>query len=111
MRALNARPHGPSRAARAAATARSASWAEPLATSQIGSSVAGLTVVNVRPDEGVTHSPPTNSLAGGNPPPEEVPWLTSHPLEVGLALLHVGGEAFLGVPALEQELLHLPLHG
>ena len=49
----------PSKAARAAATARSTSAAEPSGTWPITASVAGLTRSMTSDDAGVTHPPPT----------------------------------------------------
>ena len=57
--------HGPaSNAARAAVTARSTSSGPASATAQIGSSVAGFTVVKVRPEAASTFSPLMMSFPG-----------------------------------------------
>ena len=54
------------KALRAASTARSMSAERPSETSASGSSVAGLSVVKVRPSTDSTHCPPMKSRPGGN---------------------------------------------
>src|SRR4029453_4652320 len=89
-----------SNALRAAATAPSRSEVPASATSAIVSPVAGLTVAKRLP------------LAEGTkfPPMKRSVFRRSLPLELGHALLLVGGDALLGVVALEEKLLELPLH-